>query len=571
MRRKLYSTGLYAQMLILFIVLLIPVQVVGAAIHLNNIQALTTQVNDKCERALAGAMDYISGQLSAIRERAYVYLQNSNSNLRQPFRSTVQESPSKRWINIRDIMKELSWMIYSNDIIDEITVFYPTLGFRVNSEAYHKVPSMQLSKSTTVPYANSSEHLSRMGKNLLLTLTLPNESKPINNAVIVMQVSLSMEALTLLADARVFAGKNLVMFKDGYLVGMASGELDEQTIMQDGIEQMKVGQVDYKVLSIFDSIYELTLINLVPTKVFNVSSSTSNILFGGYVLASVSILLAYALIMQHIVYTPIRRLLAGYKEVQQGNAGVHLPSLGPVELRQLIDGFNEMSTHLSAAKQTIYDQQLYAQQIEFKQLQAQINPHFLYNTFFMVERMVDDGDTDAARASCRYLGSYFQYITHPRKQTATLQEEYSHAMNYIMLQKLRYESRIMLEIEPLPDVFSTVEVPRLIFQPILENVFTHGMRSSISTLVVRIGFRVTRALIVVFENSASEPPDEALSLDIDVVGPAEKTSGLKNIHRRIRLMYGSPYGLLLLQSDLGGLRVQMSLPLCPGGDEHATF
>ena len=137
MAKKFFpSSSLYAQMLALFMVLLVPVQVIGGGILLHSAQTVRQNSLEKSERALVAATDRLSSQIDAIYQRAYTWLQNRNSNLRQPFNSPAQGSLSQQWINLRDIMKELSWFIISSDAIQEIHLFYPTLGFSVSSNEY---------------------------------------------------------------------------------------------------------------------------------------------------------------------------------------------------------------------------------------------------------------------------------------------------------------------------------------------------------------------------------------------------------------------------------------------------
>jgi len=216
---------------------------------------------------------------------------------------------------------------------------------------------------------------------------------------------------------------------------------------------------------------------------------------------------------------------------------------------------------LHDAVQTIYKQEVYAKQIELKQLQAQINPHFLYNTFFMLERLINDEEYEASKATCGYLGEYFRYITYTDSPMVPLKDEYAHAMNYLRLQEMRYEGRLLPEVDALPEELAQSPVPRLIFQPILENAFSHGFRQNSGAMRLRIRIREDRGdVCVAFENSASQPPEEALALDLSSEVPERETTGLLNIHKRIRLVFGEGYGVLLSQSELGGLKVTVRFP-----------
>ena len=178
----------------------------------------------------------------------------------------------------------------------------------------------------------------------------------------------------------------------------------------------------------------------------------------------------------------------------------------------------------------------------------------------MLERLVQDEETDAAAEVCQYLGGYFRYITRSGQETVPVSSEYEHMLNYLNLQKLRWEERLELDIAPWPQEALCMRVPRLIFQPIVENAFTHGFQGMSDGMRIRFSTQLNEDTILLkFENSAVQSPADVLATNLDVT-PDEETTGLKNIHRRIRLKYGSPFGLKLLPSDLGGLCVLMLLP-----------
>lgn len=561
MAKKFFpSSSLYAQMLALFMVLLVPVQVIGGGILLHSAQTVRQNSLEKSERALVAATDRLSSQIDAIYQRAYTWLQNRNSNLRQPFNSPAQGSLSQQWINLRDIMKELSWFIISSDVIQEIHLFYPTLGFSVSSNEYRVLQEDDYAQYLAT-FPESSAPLLRLEQEQpCMTLLYPSILPSVSEAIILMRIQLSTETLLNSIEEKMFVGSGMLFFDGKYIADSESTLLQFADSIQPGIEVLRTKNGTYQILSSTDALYGFTLVNLIPTSALNATSQALSMLFIVYAFLGIALLVAYAVIMRHIVYYPMRNLLKGYAAIQTGTLDVHVDSKGPGEFRRLIDGFNQMTTHLNHAMQTIYEQKIYTQQIELKQLQAQINPHFLYNTFFMLERLVDDEDTAAARATCRYLGSYFQYITYSGEQIALIQDEYTHAMNYLMLQKLRYEDRLELDIAPIPACAVAQKVPRLIFQPILENVFAHGVKYMGGKMVVRIRFAVEDALHIMFENSAVEAPAKALALDLDGESRQDKITGLVNIHRRIRLRFGAPYGLRLEQSPLGGLQVTIVLP-----------
>ena len=117
------------------------------------------------------------------------------------------------------------------------------------------------------------------------------------------------------------------------------------------------------------------------------------------------------------------------------------------------------------------------QNIELKQLQSQINPHFLYNSFFNIYRLAKDEDYENLTCFTQYLGSYYQYITRSASDEVSLLDEYNHAKTYCNIQQMRFHNRLELKMAPLPEAFAGYRVPRLIMQPIIENAFEHGLKT----------------------------------------------------------------------------------------------
>lgn len=132
---------------------------------------------------------------------------------------------------------------------------------------------------------------------------------------------------------------------------------------------------------------------------------------------------------------------------------------------------NDMEDRLSRLIEEVYVQKNLTQKAQLKQLQAQINPHFLYNSFFTLSRRIKRQDYDNAEEFARHLGNYFKYLTRDGSDFIALRQEVEHAKSYATIQQARFSSRVRVCFEQLPDSCSGLMVPRLILQPLLENSF----------------------------------------------------------------------------------------------------
>ena len=148
--------------------------------------------------------------------------------------------------------------------------------------------------------------------------------------------------------------------------------------------------------------------------------------------------------------------------------------------------FTAMVEKIEHLASQVFEEQFRAQRAELRQLQMQINPHFFYNTLFMVYRMAQAEGNDEIAQICLNLSNYYRYITKVPGHDVLLKEEVSHIRQYLDVQQIRFSARLTVEMEPLPPEIENEEIPPLMLQPIVENAFEHGMRNKTSGGSLRV-------------------------------------------------------------------------------------
>ncbi len=259
-----------------------------------------------------------------------------------------------------------------------------------------------------------------------------------------------------------------------------------------------------------------------------------------------------------LIQKPLAELVRGFKLVQSGDFKVKIHTQYPNEFQYLCTRFNDMTSSLSSLINQVYKQKIMNQQAELKQLQSQINPHFLYNSFFLINTMARLQD-DNLLPFTQHLGEYFQYITRNASPYVTLYEEVEHTRTYANIQRMRFTKRLDIAFEPCPPEYAQLKVPRLMLQPILENTFNYVVEKQQMQGIVRVSYvPAGEMLMIVVEDNGKMLTDEKLEqmqemLFSDTFQDME-TTGMINIHRRIRLIYGTEnsIGLTLERSTLGG-------------------
>lgn len=280
---------------------------------------------------------------------------------------------------------------------------------------------------------------------------------------------------------------------------------------------------------------------------------------------SVSVILIFSYSILRFLHRPLRQLIQAFRKVESGELNVLLQYRGNDEFRELYDRFNGMTSQLYKLVHEVYEQDMRAKQAELKQLQSQINPHFLYNSLYLLYRMIRAEDSDNALALSRYLGDYFRYITRKSGDEVLLEEEWEHVRTYTEIQSIRFSNRIRVNYGELPEAVKRLMVPRLILQPLVENAFEHGVERTVSAGELRVSAVSAEGEIrLTIEDGGpgmEEAELESLRRELVYSEGNGSGSGLINVHRRLRLKFGLRAGLSLASGEAGGLIATLHIPI----------
>lgn len=222
---------------------------------------------------------------------------------------------------------------------------------------------------------------------------------------------------------------------------------------------------------------------------------------------------------------------------------------------------------------TKQDAEINTRQVELAALQSQINPHFLYNTLDAIRgQAIQDNNREVAMM-IQTLSAFFRYSISRKGNAVTLRDELDNVRNYMKIQQYRFGDRFQLELDVENPEAYDYYVPRLIFQPIVENAIMHGLEDKRSGGVITIDVEETDDLIVMIsDNGKGMTLSELDALNDRIMG--EKTEGEKadaagkhagialvNVQKRIELFYGVPYGLHVYSSIGQGTDVEITLPI----------
>ncbi|MHA6530423.1 sensor histidine kinase [Paenibacillus sp. BAC0078] len=290
-----------------------------------------------------------------------------------------------------------------------------------------------------------------------------------------------------------------------------------------------------------------------------IRSSRYTFLTGSAILLAMSLLFSLQLYRQ--VQRPVSLLLRSLNRMKEGRWSTRIHTKTNPEFTMLNEEFNEMAEKIQSLIEQVYLEQLRAKDAHLKQLQSQINPHFLYNCLFFIKSKAVVGDTASVEAMALNLGEYYRYITKVDHSLTTLQDELKLLENYLEIQNLR-KQRIRYEMDIADDLLG-LQIPRLLIQPLVENSIIHGIEKKIGQGFIRITASQTNEAVTVTveDNGAGMTPEAIASLHARISESTREDGGcgLWNIQQRLKSHYDDSSGLLIAPSPDGGLKITLRM------------
>ena len=281
-----------------------------------------------------------------------------------------------------------------------------------------------------------------------------------------------------------------------------------------------------------------------------------------------AVFLVLALIFANVLAHSITgRLSSVIRQMQTVRHGPPTPMESPQahdEIGNLIDTYNYMTRKM----EELMEKQAKAAEdlriAEFNSLQAQINPHFLYNTMDMINWMALQGQTNEISHAVQSLSRFYKLTLSRKKGISTIARELEHVTIYVQLQNMRYHDSIEL-ITDIPDELSEYQIPKLTLQPVVENSILHGIleKESKSGTIVITGWMENEDIVLLISDDGVGISPEILSTILS--GKGKSQSGGTNIavyntHRRLQILYGNNYGLTYSSKPREGTDVEIRFP-----------
>ena len=310
--------------------------------------------------------------------------------------------------------------------------------------------------------------------------------------------------------------------------------------------------------------YNLTAYSMMPQKVLrqNQRNLTINLLAIALLMICVSMIITG--FISSGLTRPLELLMNTIQKIGNGNVQLRAKIVKEDEIGELAQQFNEMLDQMEELKQKEYQTKQLLNRAEYKALQAQVNPHFLYNTLDTMASIAEIRNCPEVSHMSQSLALIFRYSLNMKDPFSTVENEIVHLKNYIYVMDMRMHDKIQYTFD-VDEMTLKSKLPRLSLQPIVENAINHGLRNKRGKK--KIGIQIKREqmdLVICIEDNGIGLDTSAIneSLRKNELDFVEKGNsiGLHNINARLKMLYGNQYGMHL-ESMLGeGTKVFMILP-----------
>ncbi|OMF37673.1 hypothetical protein BK133_03785 [Paenibacillus sp. FSL H8-0548] len=482
---------------------------------------------------------------------------------------------------ILSVKDKLDLLKTSSPFVQEIKVYFPSLKRGVFASSYEdRMSEDEISRITESYLTNAM--LYGYGSSLAMGGLNPVPMK-IDNIAFAMEIVLSQPTIELMlseiGSLNSYENGSAMLFSPEleWVISDSPELMDNHSLkqrmyaMQSGskqpaYDQMNLNGTEYMVVDEVSEKLGVHLMVTVPKSEMTGMLSRYKYTYFVILMASLLLVLVFSYAIYRLIHRPFQSLLAGLRRVEKGDYDVVLSTRKGDEFSTVYRQFNSMAGRIKILIQEVFEHKIRLQSSELKQLQSQINPHFLYNSYYVVYRLAQNHDLEKVVEYTRFLGDYFKYITRNASDIVNLADEFHHAQAYIQIQMIRFSKRIITESDGLPAGVESLQVPKLILQPLIENAYTHGLGSKLSDGFLKISFvREEQRLKIVIEDNGNELTDTALAeLHTQLMRSNDdliyETTGLINVHKRLQLKFGKDYGLHLERSKLGGLSITITIP-----------
>ncbi len=317
-----------------------------------------------------------------------------------------------------------------------------------------------------------------------------------------------------------------------------------------------------KYLIVRDSLkgYHWTLIGITNLSDYNVSATEifRTLLLAGAV--TTILLMILSMMLTGLLTKPLRQLKEGAEKIADGNMDVEFHFKTGDEIGRMGNIFNYMTGKIAELLKKVDYEARKKREYELALVQEQVKPHFLYNTLDIIIMLIEMNKTREAQRVTRKLADYYKNSLSSSEEIISLERELRIVEDYLDLQLMRYEDKFSYEI--LSDSnLEQVMVPKMTFQPLVENAIYHGLKykENWGTIIIR-AWEEGEDILLIVEDNGIGMEKEVLANMISLKEKPENHFGVYSVNHRLKLYYGEDYGIQVESRYGEGTKITIKIP-----------
>ncbi|MFC5404127.1 sensor histidine kinase [Cohnella soli] len=548
---------------ILILMLLTPVLIMYAYSYRTSIRVLQQNIQDSQMSRLSFLFNQLNDNVNQLSMMANVLLKDPNV---KEFRDLDLYGDEINFLKtVQIISQKLNLQSVANTFSNSIVIYAPRIQKAIGQYSLVYYDPKDLYGHADPKWRYDME----TGQFILYAFDPINENNLAANARLIAKVSFKSDNIVKMLDNYHSEGTGeTFLFRPGARTIVKSSDnpafIDQ---IADKIGQWKLGEQGNATVDIEGSSYLINylksnelgwyLVDYVPLQDI-LSPITANrkffYLFLG-VMLFVSLMISY--ILYQNIRIPIKDLIRSVQQLKKGNYSTRIRVKSDNEFTFLILKFNEMAGEIENLIGKVYAEEIRSREATLKQLQSQINPHFLYNCLAFVKSMAVLEEKESIVAMAVNLSKYYRYTTRNERQLVTVREEMELVRHYLAIQNLQMK-RLSCRIE-IPESMLDLPIPRLLIQPVVENAIIHGIEPhpDAGRIVIRGEQDNGENRITVEDDGPGMSDDERLALSKKLNLPLtdEIGCGLWNVHQRLKYQFDPESGLQFEATQPSGLKV----------------
>ncbi|MCY6370036.1 sensor histidine kinase [Clostridium ganghwense] len=374
----------------------------------------------------------------------------------------------------------------------------------------------------------------------------------------------------ILKHAKVYEGNNIyILDKQGYIItdklykdrtGFKFYENYVDTILNNKQGQFRCTLEGEQYVAYFNTLAhnEFKIVEIVPVKsIYKDKGMIVQTFIFVLILLSVFAIIV-SLILSKSISKPINKLSGLMRRVEKGDMNVNVNIDSNDEIGDLGKSFNKMVREIDKLIEEVYIKQYLLKEAEYKNLKAQVNPHFLYNTLESIKWMAKLGENEGVVKMTTTLGKFLRYSISKKGDIVTVKEDIDQINNYLTIQSIRYGDKFSVDFE-IDNKILDQRILKLLLQPLVENAIIHGLEPKLEKgkLVIK-GYKKE-------ENICFEIIDNGVGITNE--STKGEGIGMSNVDKRVKIHYGEKYGVFLDRID-DKTYVKLILPYDWKGDEE---